>query len=260
MVTEDDVRQHCLEIDRCNQRGGRMLSIVDLIDAETVGRDLAAYSLAAIGGGASFMVGAMPGGAGKTTVMGALLNFVPSGIRLATADGTAAIRRGEKTPRPRCCFICHEISSGPYYAYLWGDELRAFFDLAGAGHMLATNLHADTFEQASDQVCRDNGVPAETLRRMNLMFFLSVARSGGGYVRRVERVWESDGRAPHRLVFSAGGSPSPAESSHLVTAEDIARARATIDELMAGRARTIEQVRKAILLDGPGRGWPRESG
>ena len=72
-MTNDEIKKHCAEIDRCNQRGGRMLSIVDLIDAGTVTRDLAAYSLAAISNGASFMVGAMPGGAGKTTVMGALL-------------------------------------------------------------------------------------------------------------------------------------------------------------------------------------------
>jgi hypothetical protein len=59
-----------------------MLSIVDLIEAGTMSREVAAYSLAAIGAGASFMVGALPGGAGKTTVMGALLNFVPLGVPL----------------------------------------------------------------------------------------------------------------------------------------------------------------------------------
>lgn len=44
-----------------------MLSIVDLVEAGTFTPDLAAYSLAAIGSGASFLVGADPGGAGKTT-------------------------------------------------------------------------------------------------------------------------------------------------------------------------------------------------
>ena len=43
------------EIERCNQRGGRMLSIVDLIEAGTLSRELAAYALAAIGRGASFL-------------------------------------------------------------------------------------------------------------------------------------------------------------------------------------------------------------
>ena len=51
-----DVQTHCTEVNRCNQRGGRMLSVVDLIDAGTLTRDTAAYSLAAICNGASFMV------------------------------------------------------------------------------------------------------------------------------------------------------------------------------------------------------------
>ena len=79
---------------------------------------------------------------------------------------------------PRRCYICHEIGSGPYYAYLWGEELRAYFELPQAGHMLATNLHADTYEEARDQICAENGVPEAALRRMQLMFFLSVKRSG----------------------------------------------------------------------------------
>ena len=68
-----EVKKHVEEINRCNQRGGRMLSIVDLIDAGTVDKSIAAYFLAVISKGKSFLVGAKPGGAGKTTVMGALL-------------------------------------------------------------------------------------------------------------------------------------------------------------------------------------------
>ena len=90
---------HCRQIDRCNQRGGRMLSIVDLIEAGTFPRDLAACCLAVIGGGGSFMVGALPGGAGKTTVMGALLNFVPSDVVLVPADGLDAIEQALAAPR-----------------------------------------------------------------------------------------------------------------------------------------------------------------
>ena len=67
MVYDDSILRHCREIDRCNQRGGRMLSVVDLIEAETLSAELAAYCLAAVGQGASFMVGALPGGAGKTS-------------------------------------------------------------------------------------------------------------------------------------------------------------------------------------------------
>jgi len=88
---DEDILRHCRQIDRCNQRGGRMLSVVDLIEAGTLTAELGAYCLAAVEQGASFMVGALPGGAGKTTVMGALLNFVPAGVELVPANGQDVI-------------------------------------------------------------------------------------------------------------------------------------------------------------------------
>ncbi len=242
----DEIRSHCAEINRCNQRGGRMLSVVDLIDADTITPELAAYSLAAIGGGASFLVGALPGGAGKTTVMGALLNFVPRSIRLAPADGMATIERARAQTQPGC-YICHEISNAAYYAYLWGASLRAYFGLADAGHMLATNLHADTYEQARDQICADNGVSETALWNVKLMFFLSV---GGGWRRprrRIERVWESDGQGDHRLVFDADSSSTAIDSTRLVSPDDVERARRTIDQLVADGVHTIEETRAMIL-------------
>jgi hypothetical protein len=248
----DDIRRHCAQIANCNQRGGRMLSIVDLLEAGTATPDLAAYALAAIGGGASFLVGALPGGAGKTTVMGALLNFVPPTVPLVPADGGAAIAAGRAGEAPRRCYICHEIGAGPYYAYLWGQDLRDYFDLPAAGHMLATNLHADTFQQARDQISRDNAVAEPALRRMNLMFFLEVTRAAGRARRRIVTVWESDGTAPHRQVYDAdGGAPAGGSAglagSALVTPAALAQARQTIDRLVAGGARTIEQVRAAVV-------------
>lgn len=245
-MANDPVCAHCAEIERCNQRGGRMLSIIDLIEAGTFSRDLAAYALAAIGNGASFMVGALPGGAGKTTVMGALLNFVPNDVELVPADGMTAIGRGLAEPTHRRCFICHEIGSGHYYAYLWGKMLRTYFELPEAGHMLATNLHADTFEQAREQICGDNGVAEATLRRMNLCFFLAARPQ-----RRIQTVWESDGVSPHRKIYTADPAGSERatrpSSSSLVASADLAQAGKLIDELAVRGARTIQDVRRAIL-------------
>ena len=225
-----------------------MLSVVDLIEAGTMTAELAAYCLAAIGQGASFIVGAMPGGAGKTTVMGALLNFAPADVELVPADGQAAISRGLRDSSKRRCFICHEIGAGPYYAYLWDQELRDYFSLAEAGHMLATNLHADTYEQARDQICGQNEVPESALRRMNLMLFLSVR----GAQRRIETVWESDEQQSHRLIYKAGNGGF-VEPSRLVTAPKLAAARPIIERLISSGRRTIEEVRAMVRQsDEPG--------
>lgn len=244
-----DIGQHCAEIERCNQRGGRMLSIVDLIEAGTISRALAAYSLAAIGAGASFMVGALPGGAGKTTVMGALLNFVPRDTPLTAADSDAAIRAGMADRTPRRCYICHEVGAGDYYAYLWGEPLRRFFELPAAGHILATNLHADTYEQAHRQVCGENGVPEPAFRRMNLIYFLSVTRTGTGLMRRIAAVREGDGREDHRPVYDGAGD-APA-GSRLVPPDAFRAAGRTVDRLLQAGVRRIEEVRSFLVAGHP---------
>ena len=243
MAIDDGILRHCREIDRCNQRGGRMLSVVDLIEAETLSVELASYCLAAIGQGASFLVGAMPGGAGKTTVMGALLNFVPPDVELAPADGRGSIGQAPGGRSPRRCFICHEIGPGPYYAYLWGRELREYFRLAEVGHMLATNLHADTYEQAHDQICRQNEVPEAAVRRMNLMLFLSVDRCGR---RRIEHARESDGKQPHRLVYERGNGGF-IQASSLVTEPKLAAAGKAIRKILSNGKRDIADVRATVL-------------
>jgi len=247
-MREDNViKRHCVEIERCNQRGGRMLSVVDLLEAGTITPELAAYALAAIGRGASFLVGARPGGVGKTTVMCALLNFVPRDVELAPADGLEAIAAGMESAAPRRCYICHEIGSGPYYAYLWGEELRAYFELPSAGHTLATNLHADTYEEARNQICTENSVAETVLRRVQLMFFLSVRRSGRSATRRIETVWESGGSAAHKQLFSADGPNPGLKPSSLVSAQELARARQALEQILKSGARTIEEVRSRII-------------
>ena len=58
------ISQHVQALNACNQRGGRMLSLVDLLDAGTVDLPLAAYLAAAMRAGASLLVGANPRGRG----------------------------------------------------------------------------------------------------------------------------------------------------------------------------------------------------
>ena len=187
------VAAHCREIDRCNQRGGRMLSIVDLVDVGTFSVELAAYAVAASGKGASFMTGALPGGAGKTTVMGALLNAVPADRELIAADGLAAIERGMKLQTP-ACYICHEIGAGDYYAYLWGEPLRRYFELPAAGHEIRACIIAP-------------GAPAQANRSRYVVVAADVladhARQAGHRSRHVgrQRIIDCrDGAVPVRHV------------------------------------------------------------
>jgi len=150
---ESMISQHCNELDRCNQRGGRMLSVVDLLDAGTVDLDVAAFLAAVISDGGSFLVGAVPGGAGKTTIMAALLNFLPAQMRIVPASDAQKIRRGLRDGARPACYLCQEIGAGAIPGYLWGDDARDLFRLTRHGHVVATNLHCDTLEQTRRQLC-----------------------------------------------------------------------------------------------------------
>jgi len=240
----DAVTRHCEELNRCNQRGGRMLSVFDLLSAGTLDLDLAAYLMARISRGASFMVGAVPGGAGKTTVMCALLNLVPADVCLVAATPEAVFRAAQPTISSRVCYICHEIGSGPYYAYLWSDALRAYCGLFERGHMLATNLHADNADEARDQVCGTNGVPAQYFRRFELLVFLRVE---GGYFdarRSIDLVYSSNGSSDHELVFTSRAGLK--EDILRTDAEYVTACRDFFSE-RAARVRTIEQTRDCVL-------------
>jgi hypothetical protein len=244
---DDNLKQHCAELDCCNQRGGRMLSVFDLLDAGTLDLDLAAYLMARISSGASFMVGALPGGAGKTTVMAALLNLAPADrpLAAATAEAVHSASQIQSTPR---CYICHEISPAHYFCYLWGEALREYCGLGRCGHMLATNLHADDLVEARDQVCGENAVPIEDFGRFDLLVFLRV---DGGLRprRRIERVYCGDGGNGHRLIFDAAAGLVPdLDSPECVGDSAYARrCREFLERTWAAGTRTIEQTRQAVL-------------
>ena len=238
------VARHCEQLDRCNQRGGRMLSIFDLLEAKTVDLDLAAYLMARISRGASFMVGAVPGGAGKTTVMCALLNFIPADVTLIAATPEAVYSAAERTTPQRACYICHEIGSGSYFAYLWSDALRDYCRLPERGSMLATNLHADDLEQARNQVCGTNGVQADHFNKFELLIFMRVK---GGYFdarRWIDLVYSSDGSSEHELIFTADkGLKKKSCGGDL---QYVAACRDFLNE-MAPETQTIEQTRLRVL-------------
>jgi hypothetical protein len=245
----DEISKHCDELNRCNQRGGRMLSVFDLLAAKTLDLDLAAYLIARISKGSSFMVGSVPGGAGKTTVMCALLNFVPVDVPLIAATPEAVYEAADtKVSPPRDCYVCHEIGSGYYFAYLWADALRAYCGLFENGHLLATNLHADNPEQAREQICDTNSVQSEHFNKFELLIFLRVEN---GYLkthRWIEEVYSSDGSSGHDLIFNANDKRTLDENAkhYLADPEYVAACRDFLTKIPPD-VRTIEDTRRHVV-------------
>lgn len=253
-MDESAIRAHVRAIEDCNQRGGRTLSLVDLIDAGTVNLPLAAYLAAAMRSGASLLVGARPGGAGKTAVMCALLNFLPDHTVIRPVDRPAVLADGQRDAHPGdTCYLAHEIGRGRYYAYVWGSQARAFFRLAAQGHIVVSNLHADTLEETRDQLCheRENGVAQEHLDAVTLQVYLRVERAGGWAVhRRVSHVYESDGTLPRLLWTSdrrATFTRHEVAGSGVVPSDQEREYAAFLSALLRRDVRSIADVRRALI-------------
>ena len=217
-----------------------MLSVADLIEAETMSLPLAAALTTRIASGASFMVGANPGGAGKTTVMCALLNFLPKDVDILPAT-PENIQQTSATLPHRECYVCHEIGAGSYFAYLWGESLRQYCALGNHGLMLATNLHADTLDETVEQVCRVNRVPLEQFRHFSLLIYLRVNKPS----RIIHQVYVSNAGQPHVLAYDAA---SGVFRDELFADQQKQQACHTfLERFLDQQGRTIQDMRQAVV-------------
>lgn len=243
------IEAHVAALNACNQRGGRMLSLIDLLDDGSIDLPLAGYLAAAMRGGASLLVGANPGGAGKTTVMCALLNFLPDDVALQAVDDRAVLSQAAQKPSGEVCYVAHEISPATYYyAYVWGRDAQAFFRLAADGHLIASNLHADTLDETRDQLCRQNDVDPAHLAAVRLKIYLGTEGHRFSMRRWVDRVYEHDGEHD-RLLWEEqrpGDFVQHAKSAHLAQ-EAVARYTDFVADLRERRVRRIGDVRRELL-------------
>jgi hypothetical protein len=247
MVEMDSrIVSHVREIKKCNQRGGRMLSIHDLLDAGTLDFKVARYLLAAISGSRSFLVGAMPGGAGKTTVMGALLNFLPD-IEIIPTENSKVIANGLSISEPRC-YLAHEIGRGRWYSYIWGRDVDNFLELTKT-HVVAGNLHADDIED----VLSHDGIDDENIAKLDLLIFMRMGRGSTGTSRRISSVLENrggTGSGAFKQVFVWNPSEDTFEANaipRLAGDLELEWAGQTLREIIDRDLRTIEEVRSAVL-------------
>lgn len=251
-MRESAIRAHVQAINDCNQRGGRMLSLLDLIDAGSVDLSLAAYLAAAMRFGASVLVGAHPGGAGKTAVMCALLNFLPDHTVIRPVDRPAVLDAGAQDMRVgESCYLAHEIGAGSWYAYVWGRDARAFFRLAAQGHTVASNLHADTLQETTDQLCRENGVAPAHLNAVTLKIYLRVSHARA--IRRwVHQVYESDGRQDRLLwMGDLDGRFSQQADSVFVSPSQVDVYVEMLSTLRWKNIRHIEAIRRHLVCNSP---------
>ncbi|MEJ5340737.1 MAG: hypothetical protein WHT09_04140 [Thermogutta sp.] len=186
------------QLEDLNQRGGRMLTVVDLIEAETLSADMAATVMYALAQGASLLTAARPGGAGKTTLLAAFLNLLPPGVKIVTVDSPSVVRQAlQVSPATPECFLVHEIGDGNWYGYLWGRPVADYFRLIGSQRRIASCLHADTLQELTEILLHPPlGVARDDLDRVGLLAFIHVDFSAHRGYRVRRRVARLECRAP----------------------------------------------------------------
>lgn len=241
------------EIAGLNQRGGRTLSIVDLIADGTLDVPMAAYLLAAVADGVSMLTAAGPGGTGKSTLLANLLSFLPPDEEVFSVSGAEVIAAGMQAPR-RACYVAHEIGAGHWYGYIWGAQVPAFLDLTGYGHRIAAAIHADTLQELAGQLYgAPLGVSEEQLGAVGLICLMRMDYTSGGSIRR--RVTEVHSQVDGRFspVFTWNGVtdefvPEPVEEGLSAVGRDrLASARQLIGRLLADDVADFAACRAEVL-------------
>jgi hypothetical protein len=110
-------------------------------------------------------------GAGKTTALHALLQFLPEGTAVAYTSGmfeTFAFTRLPDIHPANTCALCSEISDH-LQTYMWGHKARRFLMLPAQGYRIAASVHADTIDDVLHLYQHDLCLRVEDIRRLGLV-------------------------------------------------------------------------------------------
>ena len=150
------------------------LSIAQIIALHSVDAETVALVWLMLEHGASLTVAGptepVPG-AGKSTVLHALLQFLPTGSAVAYMSGKyesfAFTALPESNPANTYA-LCSEISDHQT-TYMWGAVARRYLMLPAQGYHIATSVHADTIDDVLHLYQHDLHLRAEDIRRLGLI-------------------------------------------------------------------------------------------
>ena len=218
-------------------------SIVELIRAGTLDAELAATVWLLVGGRVPLIVAGDGRGIGKSTLLWALLDFLPPEARIVelagideTFDwlpqaselgwpGTARVPVDGPPVRPESTVIVAAELSDHTPAYIWGDAARVTVRAASIGYGLAATIHGDSLDDVLAQL-REPPVRLtdDELSRLGVVLVLRRVRDGrrrvvaAHYVRPVARDRPRPPAATRVRPCWRPGMPGPTPSSTLAGA------------------------------------------
>jgi type IV secretory pathway ATPase VirB11/archaellum biosynthesis ATPase len=164
------------------------LSITQIIGSGAVPPRLAAMLWLGMERGASIILAADPPGAGKTTILTALLAFAkPDAAVYFTRGWGETFRLPPPADEAPTYLLINEISDHlPVYS--WGPYVQRAFELAADGYSLASTMHADTVDGVIEQLVEENDVPPRHIGHLAFVVPIYVGLQGGQRVRRISEV------------------------------------------------------------------------
>jgi hypothetical protein len=189
------------------------MSVVQLIRAGTLDADLAALVWLLVEARVSLVVAAGPRLAGKTTVLTALLEFLPASATIHDLEGYAedfawlpeaprlgwhAEQPARPTEQPAAGASLQQISPqtgflvagelSPHLPfYTWGEQARVAVRATSLGYGLGATIHADSLQELFDELRGpDVRLTDDELSHLGLVLILRAFRNDRGeIVRRI---------------------------------------------------------------------------
>ena len=190
------------------------MSAVELIGTPTIDTRLMATLWAVVNRRRSVMLSSEAPQAGKTTLLSALVDFLPD-------DTTGIFVRGWWEDydwldeiEPGTGYLLINEMSDHLPIYVWGRAARGALMLAGKGWGLGATMNADSLPEAVAALQSQLGATDTDLAGLTIYLQYSAYLTPAGMYRRVEEAWhlrlDEDGElAPVRLGTIEGGrSPS----------------------------------------------------
>jgi hypothetical protein len=165
------------------------LSIAQIIAQQSVDVETVALTWLILEHGASLTVAGPTEprpGTGKSTVLHALLPFLPEGsalVHMSGMDETFAFTRLPDVHPATTYAFCSEISDHQR-TYMWGRLARRYLMLPSQGYHILTCVHADTIDDVLHLYQHDLCLGIEALRHLGLIVNIGLKQEGKTRQRR----------------------------------------------------------------------------
>ena len=235
------------------------MSVTELLEAGNFDARTAAFAWMVLESHGSLLIAAEQPHSGKTTTLTAFLDFLPNDTRRVFIRGwSETFDYLEQTKPDGTILLANELSSH-LPVYLWGPKAVRVFRSLRQGYALGSTLHADSAEEAVEQLTGELGVARGDLAAVDLLAVMRIyATSRGGLARRVVSLHRTDGLVPLVEWDRAADEHQHDESAQLDLLctrvrrpledlrADLAARTTFLDDLTSRGLRAIPAVREAI--------------